>query len=209
MASILFIFLLSCVIAAAQCISFKTPLAATISALSFSFCVNVGVCKSDVRDVSKLYDIYSTNYNIINDGMAAKTFGIEELRKLSTQNVHGNILEVAVGTGLQLPYYNWNKIESFTGIDASPDMLSGAGKTIQNILQSTPSESKKIQLLVGDAESMDFEDNKVSMYIVICKVVCMYVISQFNHPSSIASSTLLWIHSPCAYSITREKFYKR
>ena len=98
--------------------------------------------------------------------MAAKTFGIEELRQLSTQNVYGNVLEVAVGTGLQLPYYNWNEIKSFTGLDASRDMLSGAEKTLRNISpksQFLSSESKNVQLLVGDAESMDFEDNKVSI----------------------------------------------
>lgn len=163
-----FFILLSCLvmIAATQSISFKSPIAAAVTALSFSLCVNVGVCNSDVSEVSKLYDIYSTNYNIINDGMAAKTFGIEELRQLSTKNVHGNVLEVAVGTGLQLPYYNWNEIKSFTGLDASRDMLSGAEKTLRNISPNSQffsSESKNVQLLVGDAESMDFEDNKVSI----------------------------------------------
>eukprot|EP01035_Chromulina_nebulosa_P038496 gene38496-52008_t len=108
--------------------------------------------------------------------MAAKTFGIEELRQLSTQNVYGNVLEVAVGTGLQLPYYNWNEIKSFTGLDASRDMLSGAEKTLRNISpksQFLSSESKNVQLLVGDAESMDFEDNKFD-FIVDTFSMCVF-----------------------------------
>ena len=142
-----------------QSICFKKNLAASISALSFHLCADVGVCKSDATEVSKLYDIYSSDYNIINDGVAAKTFGIEDLRKQSTLSVRGDVLEVAVGTGLQLPYYNWKEIESFIGIDASRDMLSGAEATAKKLLES--SNPKKIQFVVGDAESMGFKDNQV------------------------------------------------
>ena len=142
-----------------QSICFKKNLAASISALSFHLCADVGVCKSDATEVSKLYDIYSSDYNIINDGVAAKTFGIEDLRKQSTLSVRGDVLEVAVGTGLQLPYYNWKEIETFIGIDASRDMLSGAEATAKKLLES--SNPKKIQFVVGDAESMGFKDNQV------------------------------------------------
>ena len=42
----------------------------------------------------------------------------------------GSVLEVAVGTGLNLPLYNASAIETYTGLDLSPEMLSQV--TLQN-----------------------------------------------------------------------------
>ena len=33
----------------------------------------------------------------------------------------GNVLEVAVGTGLQLKFYDWSKISSYTGALRAPN----------------------------------------------------------------------------------------
>jgi ubiquinone/menaquinone biosynthesis C-methylase UbiE len=38
----------------------------------------------------------------------------------------GDVLEIAVGTGLNLSYYKWSVISSYTGIDLSPGMLQQA-----------------------------------------------------------------------------------
>ncbi|KAG5955685.1 hypothetical protein E4U57_003241 [Claviceps arundinis] len=77
--------------------------------------------------------------------------GIKKLRKRLAECAHGNVLEVAIGTGRNLEYYQWdglngrqNKariqdkskgkgnhgITSFTGLDMSVDMLDVARKRL-------------------------------------------------------------------------------
>jgi phosphatidylethanolamine/phosphatidyl-N-methylethanolamine N-methyltransferase len=80
-----------------------------------------------------------------------------------------HILEVGVGTGLSLPLYAKNVF--VTGIDISSEMLARAqSRKIRGGLDNT------IQLLVMDAENMEFEDNSFD------KVVAMYVASVVPDP---------------------------
>ncbi len=62
-----------------------------------------------------LYDRYADGYDILNSGKVSESLGIDLLRKLAGEKVFGNVLEVAVGTGLQTEYYDWNKISKYTG----------------------------------------------------------------------------------------------
>lgn len=53
----------------------------------------------------------------------ARLFGIPAMRERLLQMATGRVLEVAVGTGLNLPFYHFEQIASFTGLDISRGML--------------------------------------------------------------------------------------
>jgi ubiquinone/menaquinone biosynthesis C-methylase UbiE len=77
--------------------------------------------------IASKYNQYASSYDILDgQSMASKSFGINELRLEAAKYVSGNVLEVAMGTGLQTDYYDWNSISSYKGVDISPGMLQQA-----------------------------------------------------------------------------------
>ena len=62
--------------------------------------------------------------------------GITKLRKRLAARAQGHVLELAMGTGRNLEYYNWDgltgdaDIKSFTGLDISVDMLDVARRRL-------------------------------------------------------------------------------
>ena len=78
------------------------------------------------------------------------------MNKIESENkkiVARNVLEIAVGSGLQAKYYDPSSIKSFTGIDSSQGMLNEAKKDIY--LQNLP----LLQLKVMDATNLKFDLN--------------------------------------------------
>ena len=55
------------------------------------------------------------------------------------------MLEVAVGTGLNISCYNWSNISSYTGIDLSPGMLQQAQQRAAALQLTPPSLPPTIQ----------------------------------------------------------------
>ncbi len=77
-------------------------------------------------------------------------FGVGRLRHELLQKVAGDVLEVAVGTGKNLPHYP--KDCAITAIDLSPEMLNVARKRADRLdLDSA--------FYVMDAEALDFPDS--------------------------------------------------
>ncbi|EFJ43419.1 hypothetical protein VOLCADRAFT_106854 [Volvox carteri f. nagariensis] len=58
-------------------------------------------------ELQQAYDKYSSKYDELDGGAAAEAFGFPQLRKKLLGQARGEVLEVAVGTGLNLPYYRW------------------------------------------------------------------------------------------------------
>ena len=63
------------------------------------------------------------SYDALDGGQAAVVFGFPELRKQLLQKAKGRVLEIAIGTGLNLQYYDYGQIDVVTGLDISPGML--------------------------------------------------------------------------------------
>jgi len=103
--------------------------------------------------IKKRYDRISSLFDVM-DHMIRSSW-----RKSLLENLYGNVLEVGVGTGSNLPYYPENV--HVTGIDFSPKMLAKAYKKI--------GESKaKVVLKEMDAQQMDFSDNTFDFVVSTC-----------------------------------------
>lgn len=112
---------------------------------------------SAIPSLQREYDRVSVSYDQLDGGPVAEAIGINDFRRKLGFLSKGNMLETAVGTGLQLPYYNWDNIEHFTGVDLSEGMLQQANQKAQKI----ESFSRKIKLIQGNVESLPFSDNQV------------------------------------------------
>ncbi len=73
------------------------------------------------------------SYDKLDDGPVARLLGLPQLRQKLLAQAHGNVLEVAVGTGLNLPLYQWSSIDRLTALDLSPGMLSQVRPTLPDL----------------------------------------------------------------------------
>ncbi len=111
--------------------------------------------------VKRKYDRFSKFYNLFEKPMEIGV--LNKLRKELIQDLKGNILEVGVGTGKNLKYYNSKA--KVTGIDISPGMLGKA------YLELNKLGNKNIELKEMDAQNMEFKDNKFD-YVLCTFVLC-------------------------------------
>ena len=109
------------------------------------------------------------DYDSLNDadGIGAQVFGIPSLRARVLARAAGDVLEVAVGTGVNLPQYQYHEdggfVNSVVGVDASQQMLDIAAARANDIILSTtttPSSSRpRVELIQGDVTALPFADN--------------------------------------------------
>ena len=113
--------------------------------------------------LSNKYNEYSSTYDQLDGGSSASAnaFGVLELRQQASKSVNGDVLEVAIGTGLQSEFYNAKNIKSFTGIDLSEGMLKAAKQKLSNTLSTVQSR----QLEVMDAQELSFKDESFDTVI--------------------------------------------
>jgi ubiquinone/menaquinone biosynthesis C-methylase UbiE len=79
----------------------------------------------------------------------AERFGGRRLRRRLVADLHGNVIEVAIGTGLDLPFYAGP--ESVCGVDPDPHMLERAASRASRA-------DVPVHLVRGDAHDLPFED---------------------------------------------------
>lgn len=75
--------------------------------------------------------------------------GVSRLRRILLRRASGRVLEVAVGTGKNLPSYPSDC--RITGLDVSSEMLNVARKRAREL-------SMNVSFLLGDAETLPFRD---------------------------------------------------
>lgn len=113
-----------------------------------------------LSQVTKKYNRAAALYNIL-EWPIEKIF-YQRWRKDLLKSVRGNVLEIGVGTGKNLPFYNYTKC-NLTAVDISKGMLNKAKKLAQK--KNFP---VKFKLTTTD---LPFEDNTFD-YIVCTFVLC-------------------------------------
>jgi len=121
------------------------------------------------RQVQRAYELYAPVYDFVFDWIFAP--GRTAAVKLLALQRSDSVLEVGIGTGLNLPLYPWAC--QLTGIDLSQEMLDKAVERVQTLAMPN------VTLKVMDATSLDFGDNEFD------KVVATYTISAVPEPVAV------------------------
>lgn len=118
------------------------------------------------RQVKRAYALYSPVYDFIFDWIFNP--GRQAAVRLLDIHPGDHILEVGIGTGLNLPLYPLHS--RLTGIDISSEMLDKAQRKIQELGLTNAT------LKVMDAAAMNFGDNEFD------RVLATYVVSAVPDP---------------------------
>ena len=121
------------------------------------------------RQVERAYELYAPVYDFLFDWIFAPG-RTEAIRQLGL-SPHDSVLEVGIGTGLNLPLYPATC--RLTGIDLSQEMLDKAVERVQSLVMPN------VTLKVMDATSLDFADNEFD------KAVATYTISAVPDPIAV------------------------
>ncbi|HXG15915.1 MAG TPA: methyltransferase domain-containing protein [Calidithermus sp.] len=121
------------------------------------------------RQVQRAYELYAPIYDLIFDWIFApgRAAAVKHLGLAPGDRV----LEVGIGTGLNLPLYP--PAVHLTGIDLSQEMLDKAVDRVQTL------GMPNVTLKVMDATAMDFADNEFD------KALATYVISAVPDPVAV------------------------
>jgi ubiquinone/menaquinone biosynthesis C-methylase UbiE len=99
------------------------------------------------REISQKYDLFARYYDCV-EGVPS-LLGLSKLRQQMMKQASGRVLEVAVGTGKNLPYYPPDC--RIIAADLSREMLNVAQKRAAKL-------SMDVSFLLADAEALPFPD---------------------------------------------------
>lgn len=122
--------------------------------LSFAFHANASTTNAkengDARGNAR-YDAYASHYDDLDGGVVARMIGMDAARDDALRACAGDVLELAVGTGLNLSHYDRKKIRRYSAIDVSPGMLARARARARELeFEGT--------FATADATALPFED---------------------------------------------------
>ncbi len=80
-------------------------------------------------------------------------------REKVVPQAHGRVLEVGIGSGLNLPYYDSEKVTKIWGLDPSPEMIEMAS-------QAAKSVSFDVEFIGLPGEEIPLENNSVDTVVV-------------------------------------------
>lgn len=120
----------------------------------------VGAARADTAAISRAYDRYAASYDDLDGGaFAADTLGLDATRRALLAKARGDVLELGVGTGLNLPGYDATRVASLTAVDISRGMLekAEARARTQGLFVDARGKSA-VTFAVADAERLPFPD---------------------------------------------------
>ncbi len=118
---------------------------------------NVRISKEDIR---KKYDKLADYYDLM-EGRYELLMGLKKLRRELLRGATGNVLEIAVGTGKNLPFYSGDC--QLTAIDMSEAMLERAKTRAEKIGLSATFLSMDAETLSFPEKSFDTVVSSLSM----------------------------------------------
>src|SRR3989441_13289689 len=121
------------------------------------------------RQVQRAYELYAPVYDFIFDWIFAPGRSAA-VKQLAIQR-SDSVLEVGIGTGLNLPLYPWTC--QLTGIDLMQEMLDKAVERVHNLAMPN------VTLKVMDATSLDLGENEFD------KAAATYPISAVPDPVAV------------------------
>ncbi len=113
------------------------------------------------QEVKQKYDRISSVYNIFET--IPETVMFKKWRKRILEQPKGKVLEIGVGTGKNLCYYNYKQVD-LTAIDISPGMLKQAESLAKK-------KNYPLTFKLSSAQKLPFENNTFD-YIVCTFVLC-------------------------------------
>jgi ubiquinone/menaquinone biosynthesis C-methylase UbiE len=111
--------------------------------------------QKETERVREIFDALAADYDRVMAFSEKLLFG--DGRAWACSQARGQVLEIAIGTGRNLPFYPPEV--QITGIELSPAMLSIACKLAQSL-------GRQVELVVGDAQALPFPDQRFDT--VVC-----------------------------------------
>ena len=99
------------------------------------------------REISEKYDRFARWFDLV-EGIP-NVLGVRKLRRRFLRHASGNVLEVAVGTGMNFPYYPPGC--RIIAVDVSREMLNVARQRAEKL-------SMDVSFSLADAEALPFSD---------------------------------------------------
>ena len=84
---------------------------------------------------------------------------IEKQRKKIVPNAKGVVLEIGIGTGLNLPFYNKNNVSKIIGLDPSEHLTDIAKVVAKEV-------GVNLELIHSGAENINLEDNSIDTVLI-------------------------------------------
>ena len=103
-----------------------------------------------------MYDKYILPY-VLNCTCGQKPF-VKQRQKLVPM-AKGKVLEVGIGSGLNMPYFDTSKIISVVGIDPSEELIQLAEKRIDDSMPD-------VDFVISKAEELQFNDNTFDTVLI-------------------------------------------
>lgn len=108
-------------------------------------------------DVERIYDRIAALYDLLNSPM--ERLGGDRRRRRLLARARGDVLEVGIGTGRNLPHYPQGV--ELTGIDLSEPMLERARERPHDL-------DRDVRLMRADVERLPFEDDRFDTVTAAC-----------------------------------------
>lgn len=99
------------------------------------------------KEAEILYDSYASSYDQLDGSEASRVLGIDDARARLIGMARGKVLEIGIGTGLNLLYYH-GIITSLTGVDISEGMLKEAKARLATVATL---KGKPVDFIKADA----------------------------------------------------------
>ncbi len=115
---------------------------------------------SQQKETERVREIFDASAAQYDKGMAfTEKLLFSDGRAWACSQVRGQVLEIAIGTGRNLPFYPADV--EITGIEISPTMLEIARQRAQSL-------GLQVELVVGDAQALPFPDQRFDT--VVCTI---------------------------------------